>query len=263
MSLNGNLILCANNLLTAATLSSNQAVLRALANLQDPIRLVKTRLNGVSNVQITADLGSAQDWQAVIIFDTNMTAAGTIEVRSSIDNFSSSNTLEGTITIGAQPFQLCHPFFLADSVSSRYARFVCDDASNPDGYIELGVGYLGPVQEFSNNFAFGAQIEAVDATQVVYSPAGAPHRTPGAKWRRVTWSLLSLSEAEGWQTFLDLIMDLGVSKDCFLCLWPTHSDTALLKRGTLYGAFTQVGGLVAKPTVAQIYSVNQLGFEES
>ena len=257
-----NLTLCLNNLLLTATLSSNQTALLPLANLQDPIRLVKTRLNGVSNVQVTLDLTSAQSVQAAIVFDSNLTSAGTVEVRSSTDNFSGSNTLEGTITIGTQPFQLCHPLFLSSVVSRRYWRFVCDDASNPDGYIELGIAYLGAIQQFANNMADPA-IEVIDSAQIVRSPAGTPLRSVGPKYRRLTWSLPSLTNAEAWQTFLDLAMDLGISKDFFLSLWPNHATSDIVKRGTLYGAFSQVGRVQSKPTVTRTWSNNQVVFEES
>lgn len=262
MSLSDNLALCTNNLLLAATLSSNKTALLPLANLQDPIRLVKVRLNGVTNVQITVDLGSAQNVQAAIVFDSNLTSAATVAVHSSTDNFSGSDTTEGTITIGSQPFQLCHPLFLANVVSRRYWRFICDDASNPDGYVELGIAYLGPVQQFAVNMAEPA-LEVIDATQLVRSPAGTPLRSVGPKYRRITWSMPSLTNAEAWQTFLDLVMDVGMSLDFFLCLWPNHGTSDIVKRGTVYGSFTQIGRLQSKPTIARTWSNSQIVFEES
>lgn len=262
MSVTDNLALCLDNLLLAATLSSNQTVLLPLANLQDPLRLVKTRLNGVSNVQITVDLGSAQDVQAAILFDTNMTAMGTVQVRSSTDNFSSSDTLEGTITIGSQPFQLCHPLFLSLTVSRRYWRFVCNDASNPDGFIEWGVGYLGAITQFAGNMA-NPSIEVVDSARVIRSPAGAPLRSVGPKYRRFSWSHSSFTEAEAWQTLLDLAMEIGTSRDCFVSLWPNHAISDLMKRGTLYGSFTQIGKVQSRPTRVSFWSLSQVVFEES
>ena len=239
-TLTSHLLICKDNHYLTATLSSNQTVLLPLANSQDPIRLIKTRLNGVVNVQVTIDLGSAKECQSFFVFDTNLTAAATVEWRRSTDNFAANDIqIAAATTTGSFPYQVCHALLLTEAITTRYLRVIFSDASSAAGYIEFGIVGVCPNVQFTRTLSPGARIEAIDTTGIELSPAGIPHITLGVTRTQITWTLDSLSRADMLSLY-DIARTLD-RKSLFVSLFPLLEDAEMRRRTTLYGGFENYG----------------------
>ena len=95
---------------------------------------------------INIDLGSAQEVKALILFDHNMTSAATITLKG-VDPVIFSESV--TWASG----KILH--YLSVATTKRYWQLQITDATNPDGYIEIGEIYLGSYMELSRNYREG------------------------------------------------------------------------------------------------------------
>lgn len=105
---------------------------------------------------IAVDLGSAQEVKALIIHDHNFTAAATLLLEA--DDAATFDSGGG----GAAQFsealiwnseKIVH--YLSVATTKRYWRLSVTDASNSDGYIEIGEIYLGSYLELTRTYANG------------------------------------------------------------------------------------------------------------
>lgn len=262
--------LLVNNLVTApvTTISTNQPVLVSLNNLKNTNRQKVVRLGGVANVQLTYDLGSAQNVSAFALVGTNLRNGATIELRHSTDNFAANNILLTTLTYskptsitGGHAVEWVH-FYLFDSLSKRYWRTVSNDVGNPDSYTDFGVMGWFPAVEFTRNMDYGWNLRVVDPSETIRSVGGVPHSDRRKPWREFSCDVKFLSSAESWATFFPLMLQLGTSQDFFVVPFPLATD-GLQYAATLYGRFVSGPGLTAEITQIKTYSSNQIVIAES
>lgn len=104
---------------------------------------------------ITIDLGSAQEVQALILYDHNLTSGTTLSIDADdADTFDSDGgSPQFTESITWNSEKILH--YLSTATTRRYWRLNITDAANSDGYIEIGELYLGPYLELTKNFAEG------------------------------------------------------------------------------------------------------------
>lgn len=252
------------NLIDGSTviLTSNVTNQKPLVNLQHVSKGKVWRGAGTSAI-ITIDLGSAKAVDALLLTRENFTADATIEWRYSSDNFSSEDVQAGLLTVGAKPrgFDLVFPLLLDAPVSRRYWRLIINDASNPDGYLQIGRLYIGPRTDFTAGLAHPLKFRLVDSSLSERNAAGDPLRYKRAKWRRTSFSLSPFTDAvEAHKTFWDLVMKVGLSTDFFIGLSP-QASAAVQRRHTLYGSFAQVDGLAEESR--GLFIPRQVVFEES
>jgi hypothetical protein len=113
---------------------------------------------------ITLNLGSAQAFDSLVIYDHNLTSGATIVIEADAaatfdSGGGSSPQVSEAVTWAAA--KILH--YLAASQTKHYARLKITDAANPAGYIEIGDLFLGPYLQLTRNYVegFSANIDFV------------------------------------------------------------------------------------------------------
>ncbi len=99
-------------------------------------------------ITINIDLGSAVEVKTLILFDHNLTSAATITL------IGVDPTLFTELVTWADE-KILH--YLSIATTKRYWQLQITDATNPDGYIDIGELFLGPYMELSKNYVPGFQ----------------------------------------------------------------------------------------------------------
>lgn len=109
--------------------------------LLDRNRMTCWRSTGDSSESIIINLGSAQDIYAFIIQDHNITSGATVKLQANTSDSWTTPAYSNTFTT------ISDPLFLYLDQEYQYWRVLVEDASNPDGYIEIGNLFLGSYLE--------------------------------------------------------------------------------------------------------------------
>lgn len=116
-----------------------------LSYLQDPRPSKKARSNGLStaNTKFRLDLGAVRDVAMIAITHTNLTSAALYKITWYSDAFVTAAGNSGWLSIPGYPSDDpdaigAAVFHLMAVTSMRYLQVELDDASNSDGYIEVG-----------------------------------------------------------------------------------------------------------------------------
>lgn len=155
----GDVILLYNNYADDATLSGGVWTV-SLDNIQDPVPFTRARSSGLSttNTQFRVDLGASRAIRAPCITHTNISSAGQYKITWYSDAYTTEVGNTGWATVPGYPsddpdlmgVSIFHVFDAA--VTARYWKIEFDDASNADGYIEVGRCYMGDTWEPPYNF---------------------------------------------------------------------------------------------------------------
>lgn len=138
---------------TATTVSaSSEASGYAASNLKLLPVSKHWRSTGDSSEYVEFDLGSAQSISMIALLNHNLTSAATITVRAGSSAAPNGSQFETTLTYREfDAFKL-----LAAAESWRYWRIIFADASNPDGYIKVGIVMLGSYTTLAFHWQYGA-----------------------------------------------------------------------------------------------------------
>lgn len=109
-----------------------------VSNIAHPFRTYVWRSTDDTSETITIDLLSAYSVLCAAIIAHNLTSGATITYESSNDSGFSTLIADETLTWRSGVI-----FVFLTSNTARYHRFTFADASNPDGYIEIGRAFLG------------------------------------------------------------------------------------------------------------------------
>jgi uncharacterized protein YjdB len=104
---------------------------------------------------ITISLGSALEAQALIIGDHNLTSGAVITLHFDTSTSFSGGNYHYEIIPWASGKILYYLTHVVGERTRRYWRINITDASNPNGYIEIGELYLGSYTELSKNYQEG------------------------------------------------------------------------------------------------------------
>lgn len=118
----------------------------------DRDRDTEWRSTGVSSESLTFDLGSAQQPQALVVMDHNLTAAASIRLQGA--NVSNFSALLADYVIPWQSGALLS-FLGAPLQTARYWRLQLSDAGNTDGYLRIAEVFLGAYTRLSRSFELG------------------------------------------------------------------------------------------------------------
>lgn len=243
---------------TSLTADSEVATL-PIANVQDR-QLVKVyRSDAATTIQIDANFGAGKVIDFVAIIRHNISQTGTVRVRlSTVSDFSTTVYDSGTgkawpivEEFGTLPWGVfswggfLNPTVAADytistyrvlttPVVAQYLRIDIVDSSNTDGYIEIGRLISGPAYRPSQNYAFGAEFEFVDESRVVKSRGGQTFIDEVERFRRVSFELLNIPEAEIFSNVFNSIdRRRGIAKDILVI--PQPNDEATFVTQNIYG----------------------------
>lgn len=153
-----NLNLCAEDA-TTVTVSSEDTNFPA-SNLKHPFRSKRWRSTDVSSEWIVFDFQTIEDVDSVILLwskedGVQLSGSATLKIQANATNVWTSPAVDQTLTINDTYEIASHYFTTAQSY--RYWRVVLQDAGNPNGFLELGVAWIGKslqIENAQNGFDF-------------------------------------------------------------------------------------------------------------
>lgn len=119
---------------------------------------------------------------------------------------------------------------LPSETSLTGVRFDFSDATNPDGYVQMGRLFLGPGFQPTWNFSFGSGLSYETRTRVEENPAGSEYFDRKPPYRVARFGLDHLTETEAMTRILEMQRVLGTDGEV---LWIRDPGDAahLLRRG--------------------------------
>jgi hypothetical protein len=252
-----NLMLGYNNWVDAATLSGGSwSGALPLANAQNRYLSKSARSSNAlaASTLINIDLGSAKAVQAFGAIRTNLSASGaTYRLRgATVSNFATSVYDSGTVS--ANPHTPDLILGLPSPVSARYWRLELVDTSNAAGYVQLGRLFIGPALAPADNYSKGAEIGYQSRTTVQQSLGGVDHFDIRAGRRLFTFALDWLTEAEAFNSVLELQRLCDIHGEVLLIRDP--ADTTYNQQRHFLGRLQQL-----TPIKNPYLTNHQAGFE--
>jgi hypothetical protein len=119
--------------------------------LLDRERDSEWRSSSAAAQTLTFDLGTAQQPQALVLLDHNLTSAASIVLQGSSNNFGS---VAVAYNVPWQTGSLLY-FLGAPLQTLRYWRLQLSDGANPDGYLRASEIFLGGYTRLSRTFELG------------------------------------------------------------------------------------------------------------
>jgi hypothetical protein len=217
----------ANYLTSASSITPSGAAhaLFGTDNLHDGLPGVPFKFNvAASNDRITYDLGSAKSVDFCSIHGHNIdTGISAIQLRSSTDNFSGSDTLEATMTKATPTFYTR----LSSPVSRRYWRTsFLGTNGNP---ISLGEVWLGLSASLTKIQRWEYRIEVVRPQIRQSTPSGqifATNRT-GDRQRKATMEFFGSSESHKDEIEEDLLEASGWGNEPLIIVPDSGDDIVI------------------------------------
>ncbi len=131
------------------------------ANLKHEFRSKRWRSSGVDDQYARFDFQTIEPVDAVILLwpkedDIKLSDSAVIRVQANATDIWTSPAVNEVLTID-QTYEVATKFFSTDQ-NYRYWRVFIDDPSNPYGYVELGVVWIGKslsIDNAENGFGFG------------------------------------------------------------------------------------------------------------
>jgi hypothetical protein len=186
------------NRLDSGTLTASSEAL-AVANLRsDQADVAASWQASTTTAWLRLDAGAAVSARAIGLFRTNLTTAATVTVRAGTSAGASDVALLSAATgVVAGVGQWVG--WLPALVTARHWEIAIADAANPDGFVRIGLAFLGPVFQPSRNFSYRSTRGR--ERQVLRAQARGGQVYPRVDWRRRTRTValpfLTAAEAAG------------------------------------------------------------------
>ena len=237
-----------NNLLDAATLTPGIGSWSAnapLANLKDPVVSVAARSTDAlaASTKFEVDLGSAQTVGLVALSGVNLTSAATIRVRGSTATNAGGTVVYNGSAINVWPtgtdaallarHNRWTPIVKVTATSARYWLIEITDTANPDGYVQLGRVFLGPVVQPTWNMSYGARLRWVNRNVRDETESGVLYTSRRPAYRETVFALDHLTRAEAITSLHDLHLLTAESPEVVLLFDPASTDTTRLRESYL------------------------------
>ncbi len=144
---------------TDITVSSEDANFPS-SNLKHPFRSKRWRSTGVTTEWIVYDLQTAEEIDSVVLLwpkedGIRLSNSATVTIQANATNVWTAPAVSQVLTIN-NDYELASHYF-ASAQSYRYWRLLIQDVGNPNGFVELGVLWLGKsisIQNAENGFEF-------------------------------------------------------------------------------------------------------------
>lgn len=218
--------------------ASSQVSTLPARNLATENRNEPWRSTGCASEWIKAHLAGPAAVGAVAIVSGNLTASATVRVQANASDDWSAPPFDVALTPWVATRTGVLFAMLASVQTYEWWRLTFADATNTDGYIEIGVLPFGPV------FDLGEAPEAptyrrIDPSLVEVTDSQTPHRYRKALYAEVEVPLGLLTRAVAIDGLAEAFDDLGQSTDGVLSVYSTDpAQDGLAKRLNLYGSLT-------------------------
>lgn len=192
-----------NQIFDSATISSSSEASTSLIddNVVDEFVAKKWRSTGDSTEYLLFDLGSSTTIKMVAIFSHNLTSGATITLQGNDTDSWGSPTYDETVDWSAVAIVQ----FLNETL--RYWRIVINDASNPDGYIEIGRVCGGSYYEPAINITDKVRKAINDPSVITESEGRQGYSIVKPKYRTYTISfdLIPLTQQDELETIFRFV----------------------------------------------------------
>ncbi len=217
-----------------------------LENLQNMQPSQVYRSTAVTGQDIDIDLGAAYALDLFALVNCNLTLSGTVRVRvaDSQSNLSAAPSYDSTALGFTAPLsQRNRAFYNYKSapVTDRWVRFTLEDATNTDGFLEIGRLIVAGSFIPSRNYSYGGGIGYIEASQTTESQGGQiyVHERPRRKYLEIE---ANITKAEALTSVLDLDRDRGGAKDYLVML--DADDAAYVHQQSIYGLSQELAPII-------------------
>lgn len=261
----GNILISWPNRVDTATLSGGNWTL-PLTNLQNRDQWLVARSNGLStsNTKFDIDFGAIRNVRAIALANHNLSQTATWRISlgttaGSADIFTSNWQSIWSLTFDSDLMEwedvsvwegvvdqdyLNHPylavFVLPDWYNTRYMTVEIADASNTNGYVDIGRAYIGGGFTPKYNPEYGLQDSWEDKTEIVEMASGATHAVVNKRYRKVQFVLPWLSQTEA-AIVHEIQRRQGVYGEILYI--PDLSDQQLNQRYGMLGRLTEMSAI--------------------
>jgi hypothetical protein len=227
---------------TTVTASSENSRFPA-SNLKNPFRSVRLRSANTSDLRITFDLATTEDIDSVVLFwpkedGIRLSSSAVVKIQANATNTWGAPAVDQTLTIDNQYMVASH--FFSTNQSYRYWSVLISDAGNANGFLELGLVWLGKgIDVPSAQNGFKSQI--LDRSKVIETDFGHKYVDVYPKQRRIEINYSNVDYAD-IQTLENAYSSNGVEIPVLLALDP---EEAVFDKNhfLVYGNFSNSFGL--------------------
>lgn len=208
---------------------------------------------------VAFDMGSAKSKNMAAIFGHNFSASAVVKLQRSPDN--SAWTDVGTFTIATDAdsnvLPRCVLYFSA--ISYRYWRIHITDASNADGYINIGRIVIETYYEPDRNFTDDYSIDLVDPSEQQRTSGAEPIFRQLDVYRR---AVVKFDFADDTQRrkFMTIFYKVKTVKPMVISLDPTNASANTIVEETLYCSFVTPMRLIT--ALVNQHTITGIVFEE-
>ena len=148
----------------------------------------------------------------------------------------------GTLSANARSgYQSPYISLLASAQSLRYWRVEVADASNSDGYVQIGRLFMASTWVPSVNYSYGAGLGYQDPTPIDTSLSGAEYFDVRSRFRVFNFTLQYILNTEAYSYALELQRLAGTSGEVLVI--PDSADTTNLPTRSFVGRLLQLGAI--------------------
>lgn len=281
----------------AATITATSEALDA-DNLKDTDVRKVWRSSSAAAQTITMDFGSTKQSNVIHLENVNLSSAGAYTIQLSDDNFATILYSEsfakwgddlahaaathwfntgghvlvdgnGDTVVDGNGDQIVSATWTLP-VSARYARVIVDDATNADGYLEIGRVKIGKYFDAPNskNVAVGPGLDYVERGALLATRGGgfrSENKTPQRRLR-VAWQWVHPTDAYGigGAEFAELLRVTGHRDDVLLSVYPEDGESDRERLHTVLGRITdrsEIQGTTLIKSGADVALYSQLSIE--
>ena len=229
-----------------------------LSNLQSRVigKVARSANTALASTKFDIDLGAGTKIQAACLRNHNISLSGTYRVTASTspsfaalaydsgwldvwpmvypwgtlewedDNFwSGKYTVEQTQGYTAELDHILPMLKVA-----RYWRIEFNDASNPNGYIQFGRLFIGPIWQPKINMSYGASVAWETKTGVQESIGGTEYFQRRTPYRVAKFSLNWMDQDEAFSQAFELMRRAGIDQEVLFIHDPDDTVHALRRR---------------------------------
>tara|TARA_R110000765_G_scaffold381453_2_gene472706 strand:+ start:871 stop:1650 length:780 start_codon:yes stop_codon:yes gene_type:complete len=216
----------ASDLSTAVITSSSDGTVNTDDNAVDNRVGKKWRTDSDTLEWIKWDLVVSRAVDAVALLGHNLTSAATVEYENNATDSWGSPTTSEALAIATNADSVVIPRIIHFPVSAtkRWHQFTFDDATNPDGYIQVGRIIFGEYFETTRDMSDDFRVEILDPSEGEEKPGEVPVKTEKPRFRRISTSfeLIDQTAVDKWSAIFDRI---GNNKPCLISWTPSTRAT--------------------------------------
>lgn len=192
------------------------------SNVQDQRLTTVFRSTAVTSQTVTINLGSARSVDTIAILAHNITSSATITVAANTSDSWPGATSQ-TVTWNAGTML---KFFTA--ASYQYWQFQISDATNTDGYLQIGRLYLGNYIDIDPSSLLNFKVTKARTDNVIHGPNRQKFASIGYSWRRFELDF-PRSNTTMINKILTMYDTIGQHTSCIFCNFDTIRDYTIVE----------------------------------